>query len=60
MRLFSHPVALSLWLILAGALLLLSHNAVIHPAGIRNLWPLVLIAAGLEELYLWASTGERQ
>jgi hypothetical protein len=60
MRLFSHPIAFPLTLIAAGGFLLMNQFTPIHAAEIRNLWPVAIIAAGLEELYLWAGSGERQ
>ena len=61
MRLF-YPgqMALPLMLILAGALLVLSRLDIIQIARYWDLWPVVLIAAGLEELYLWATSGDDQ
>lgn len=59
MRLF-HPgqIALPLILILGGALLAMSRFDIIQIARYRDLWPVALIAAGLEELYLWATSGD--
>jgi hypothetical protein len=59
MRLF-YPgqIALPLILVLAGALFLMGRMDVVHLTGYRNLWPVALIAAGLEELYLWSASGE--
>lgn len=59
MRLF-YPgqIALPLILVLAGALFLMGRMDVIHLTGYWNLWPVALIAAGLEELYLWSASGE--
>lgn len=59
MRLF-HPgqLVLPLMLILTGALLVMSQLDVIQIARYRDLWPVTLIAAGLEELYRWASSGD--
>ena len=57
MRLF-YPgqIALPLILILAGALLVMGRFDIIQVARYQQLWPVTLIAAGLEELYLWASS----
>jgi hypothetical protein len=43
-------------LILAGALLVMSRFDIIQVARYWDLWPVALIAAGLEELYLWATS----
>jgi hypothetical protein len=61
MRLF-YPgqIALPLMLILSGALFLMSRLDIIQVARYWDLWPVGLIAAGLEELYLWASNGDHQ
>ena len=59
MRLF-HPaqVALPLILMLAGALLVMSRFEIVQVPRYLDLWPVALIAAGLEELYLWAISGD--
>jgi hypothetical protein len=56
----SYPgqIALPLILILAGALFLMGRVDIVHVGAYWNLWPVALIAAGLEELYLWKSSGE--
>jgi hypothetical protein len=61
MRLF-YPgqVALPLMLILAGGLFLMSRLDMIQIARFWDLWPIVLIAMGLEQLYLWAVSGDDQ
>jgi len=62
MRLF-YPgqIAIPLMLILGGALLLMGRFDIIQFAQYKELWPVALIAAGLEELYLWAgSRGDDQ
>ena len=57
MRLFfPGQIALPLILILAGALLVMSRFDIIQVARYLDLWPVALIAAGLEELYLWATS----
>jgi hypothetical protein len=43
-------------LILAGVLLVMSRFDIIQVAQYRDLWPVALIAAGLEQLYLWATS----
>lgn len=50
-------LALPSILILAGALLLMSHFDIVQIARYSDLWPVILIGAGLEELYLWATAG---
>lgn len=57
MRLF-YPgqIALPLMLVLAGALFLMGRFDIIQIARYWDLWPVTLIAAGLEELYLWATS----
>ena len=59
MRLF-HPAqtVLPLILILTGALLMMTRFDIIQFVRYQNLWPVTLIAAGLEELYLWSSSGD--
>jgi hypothetical protein len=49
---------LPLILILAGTVLAMSRFDIIHVARYWDLWPMLLIAAGLEELYLWATSGD--
>jgi Domain of unknown function (DUF5668) len=57
MRLF-YPgqMALPLMLLLAGVALMMDRLDIIQVAR-WDLWPVALIAAGLEELYLWAAAG---
>jgi hypothetical protein len=52
---FFYPgqVALPLMFLLAEALFLMSRFDIIRVG-----WPVAFIAAGLEELYLWASSGD--
>lgn len=59
MRLF-HPgqLVLPLMLILTGALLVMSQFDIISITRYQQLWPVTLIAAGLEQLYRWAFTGD--
>ena len=47
-------IALPLMFILAGALFLMGRFDIIQFARYQEFWPVTLIAAGLEELYLWA------
>jgi hypothetical protein len=58
MRFCFGSVALPLCLILAGVLLAMNYAGIIHVNHIWNLWPVILIAAGMEKLYLWAITRE--
>jgi hypothetical protein len=55
MRIF-YPgqAAIPLMLVLASALFLIARFDIIQIAPYWRLWPVTLIAAGLEELYLWA------
>ncbi len=55
MRLF-YPghLAVPLMFILTGALLVMGQFDIIQIARYQNLWPVTLIAAGVEQLYLWA------
>jgi len=53
-------IAIPLCLILAGILLALDHFGIIHVSHIWNLWPITLIAAGMEKLYLWTTTPARK
>jgi|HubBroStandDraft_5_1064220.scaffolds.fasta_scaffold168326_2 hypothetical protein len=57
MRLF-HPgqLVLPLMLILTGTLLVMGQFNIIRIAQYEQLWPVTLIAAGLEELYRWSSS----
>jgi hypothetical protein len=51
-------MVLPLMLVLAGGVLMMDKLDIIQIAGLWNLWPVALIAAGLEELYLWAVSGQ--
>ena len=53
-------VAVPLCLILAGVLLVLNSYGILHVHNIWSLWPVVLIASGMEKLYLWTITPGRQ
>jgi len=60
MRLFAAgQIILPLMLVLAGTLLMMDRMDVIRVDSLAQLWPVTLIAAGLEELYRWA-TGDRK
>ena len=47
-------IVVPLMFILVGSLLVMSRFDIIQVAWYQNLWPVTLIAAGLEQLYLWA------
>lgn len=51
-----HPgqLVLPFMLILTGALLVMGQLDIIQIARYQQLWPVTIIAAGLEELYRWA------
>lgn len=53
-------VALPLCLILAGVLLAMDRFGVLQVHHLWSLWPVILIAAGMEKLYLWTITPDRQ
>jgi hypothetical protein len=57
MRLF-YPgqIVVPLMLILAGTLVMMSRFDIIQVTRYQDLWPVTLIAAGLEQLYLWATS----
>ena len=61
MRLF-YPgqTAIPLMLILVSVLFTMARFDIIQIAPYWRLWPVTLIAAGLEELYLWAYSGAKQ
>lgn len=58
MRTF-HPgrLLLPLIFILTGTLLVMGQFDVIHISGFQQLWPVTIIAAGIEELHRWATSG---
>ncbi len=56
MRIRPNSVAVPLCLILAGVLLALDRFDIIQVNHIWKLWPVILIAAGMEKLYLWSIT----
>jgi hypothetical protein len=55
-----HPgqLLLPLMIILTGALLVMGQFDIIHITRYQQLWPVTIIAAGLEELYRWATFGK--
>ena len=56
MKVCSGSVAIPLCLILGGILLAMDRFGMIQINHIWNLWPVTLIAAGMEKLYLWSVT----
>ncbi len=60
MKNFPGSVAVPLCLILAGALLALNSFGIIQVNHIWSLWPVILIASGMEKLYLWTITQDRR
>ena len=60
MKLYSGSVAVPLCLILAGFLLAMDRFGIIQINHIWSLWPVTLIAAGMEKLYLWTITQDRR
>ncbi len=60
MKLFSGSAALPLCIILAGVLMGLDQFGVVHIPHIWRLWPVTLIAAGMEQLYIWTITEHRR
>jgi len=50
-------VAIPLMAILAGAVLIMERLNVIQIIPFCDLWPVALIAFGLEDLYVWATVG---
>lgn len=59
MKIYSGAVAVPLCLILAGMLLAMDRFGIIQVNHLWNLWPVMLIASGLEKLYLWTITHDR-
>ena len=53
-------VAVPLCLILGGILGALNSFDIIHINHIWSLWPVMLIASGMEKLYIWTITGDRR
>jgi hypothetical protein len=60
MRLYTDSVAVPLCLILGGILLALDRFGIIQVNHIWSLWPVTLIAAGMEKLYLWTINQDRR
>jgi hypothetical protein len=53
----SREVALPLLLVLTGTLLLMDRLDLIRISHLAQLWPVILIAFGLQELYSWTVSG---
>lgn len=55
-----HPgqLVLPLMLILTGTILVMGRLDIIQISGYQKLWPVTIIAAGIEELYRWARSGQ--
>jgi hypothetical protein len=51
---FTGVLMIPLVLLLIGMLAMLNGSGIIHFARAWTLWPVTLIATGLEEIYLWA------
>jgi hypothetical protein len=52
-KISSGSIALPLCLIAGGVLAALKSFGIVHIGNIWNFWPVILIASGMEELYLW-------
>ena len=55
---YSGGIAVPLCLVMAGTLLMMDRFAIIHITRLLSLWPGLLIAMGVEELYKWAQSKE--
>ena len=53
-------IAFPLFLILAGTLYLLGDSGMVRQVHLHNIWPLFLIALGLEQIYNWSQSGSRR
>lgn len=55
-----HPgqLVLPFLLILTGTLLVMGHLDMIQISRYQQLWPVTIIAVGVEELYRWARSGQ--
>jgi hypothetical protein len=60
MKVCTGSVAIPLCLILGGILLAMNSFGIIQVNHILSLWPVMLIAAGMEKLYLWTITPDRR
>jgi hypothetical protein len=57
-----HPahIVLPMMLVIAGVLLMTGWLDLVQVSQFRHFWPVSLIAVGMEELYLWARSGEEK
>ena len=55
----SRQLVLPLLLVLTGTLLLMDRLDMIRIAHLAQLWPVVLIAVGMQELYNWTRSEQR-
>ena len=53
-------MVLPLTIVLLGMVLLMGRMDMIRLPWYQEFWPVTLIAAGLEELYLWTRSGRNQ
>ncbi len=53
----TRQLTLPLLLVLTGTLLLMDRLDVIRISHLTQLWPVILIATGLQELYIWTLSG---
>ena len=60
MKINPGSVAVPLCLILGGTLAAMNSFDIIHVNNIWSLWPVILIASGMEKLYLWTTTQDRR
>lgn len=51
---------LPLTIVLLGTLLLMGRLDMIQISKFQEFWPVSLIAAGLEELYIWTRSGKKK
>lgn len=52
---FSARIAFPLLLVLSGTLLMMNNLDVLPIGDLARMWPVALIAGGVEELYRWAA-----
>jgi hypothetical protein len=56
----TREITLPLLLVLTGTLLLMDRFDMIRISHLAQLWPIGLIALGLQELYIWTMKGRKQ
>jgi hypothetical protein len=59
MKIYPGAVAVPLCFLLAGVLLAMNRFGIIQVNHIWSLWPVMLIASGMEKLYLWTISQDR-